>query len=153
MNTWKPAFIKERRELKGYLNIRSNVFTVQVTVHWNTQPREFVEFHSLGIFKNSPDRSWPMYFRMTWLEQGGWVRWPFLPDSFSDSVWFCDRNIGDRDGISTADIPSLKVKGEEDGYEIGFLFIMRRKKEKKKKKEKRSRLEWVDAVCMPDTHQ
>lgn len=53
MKTLKPAFIKDRRRMKGHLNIRNKAFTVQVTVHWNRLPREVVEFHSLEIFKNS----------------------------------------------------------------------------------------------------
>lgn len=48
----------------------------------------------------------------------------------------CDPLTEVLDGISTADIPSLKMKGEEDYYEIGFLFVIKKKKEKNRKRKR-----------------
>lgn len=39
--------------------------------------------------------------------------------------------------MSISNIPSLKVKGEEDDYAIGFLFLWERKKNQKENKRKR----------------
>ncbi|KFV73184.1 hypothetical protein N308_02018, partial [Struthio camelus australis] len=40
---------------KFHLNLRKNFFTVRVAEHWNTLPREVVEFPSLEIFKTHLD--------------------------------------------------------------------------------------------------
>lgn len=42
----------------------------------------------------------------------------------------CDPVIEIVDGISTADIPNLKMKGEEGHYEICFLFVMEKKRKR-----------------------
>ncbi|GAB0182034.1 hypothetical protein GRJ2_000668700 [Grus japonensis] len=40
---------------KFRLNMRKNFFTLRMTEHWNRLPREFVESHSLEIFKTHLD--------------------------------------------------------------------------------------------------
>ncbi|KAJ7396463.1 hypothetical protein BTVI_145367 [Pitangus sulphuratus] len=40
---------------KFHLNMRKNFFTMQVTVHWNSLPRDTGELPSLEIFKNPLD--------------------------------------------------------------------------------------------------
>lgn len=45
-------------------------------------------------------------------------------------VILCDPGTEILDGILTGNIPSLKVKGEDDDDEIGFLFVMKEKGKK-----------------------
>jgi len=56
------------------LNIRKCFFTVRVTEHWNRLPRDVVEFLSLGILINWPDRVLGNHLWVALLEQGTWTR-------------------------------------------------------------------------------
>lgn len=88
---------------KFHLSMRNNLFTVQVTVHWNRLPRGVVESISVEIFENHLDT---ILCHVLWDDPAGAGgldymshSGPFQPDSLCESVnatgHWCPCNVHD----------------------------------------------------------
>lgn len=70
-----------------WLNIRKHFFTVWVTVHWHSMPRELMEFPP---WKSHLDLVLGNMLEVSLLEQGGWTsRHPEIPSNLNQSVISC----------------------------------------------------------------